>query len=527
MYKGGRFNSHQVAGGATGPIIENKLLYRVDASQDYSGSWRGAGANRTNISPSLTWLINDRARVTVHQVFNRDNFKGDGGLPIEVTGLPDFDLGHRFSIPDDFALMKDSQTNVLLNVSLSPKWEFRNSFLGRRTSEEYFVTEGVYYDEAANSVPREGLYFHHHRHPLVNQSDLVGHVNFLNMRHTLNVGYEYRRFSTRTDVTEDGGFYGDYTAIDLATLAETNPPITSFPIARQTFSTENTNAVYWQDQIDVSRQFKVNVGGRYDDWKRHRERIFADDPNTIVGIQDRHETAYTYRAGVVYAPVVNQQVYFNSTTSFTPVLDIPSDGSELEPKHGRQFEVGYRWQALHDRFQTSIAAYHITQNNQTFSESLTSVTQAGEMTSKGVDIDVNAYLGRRIQLLLNYGYTVPEFVDFIDPDSGDDFSGLLPRFTQKHAANAWITKNWKGGFTSSIGARYLGPMFTNNSNTIRMGGWTTFAGSFGYRRDRWEWSINAENLLNRQRYFMGSDYENQVYPGTPINVFTTIRMNFK
>jgi outer membrane receptor protein involved in Fe transport len=70
-------------------------------------------------------------------------------------------------------------------------------------------------------------------------------------------------------------------------------------------------------------------------------------------------------------------------------------------------------------------------------------------------------------------------------------------------------------------------MFTNNSNTIRLGGWTTFAGSFGYRRDRWEWSVNAENLLNRQRYFMGSDYSDQVYPGTPIYVFTTIRMNFK
>ncbi len=129
---------------------------------------------------------------------------------------------------------------------------------------------------------------------------------------------------------------------------------------------------------------------------------------------------------------------------------------------------------------------------------------------------------------MNYGYTVPKFVDFVDPDSGDDLSGLLPRFTQKHAANAWITKNWARGFTSSIGARYLGPMFTNNSNTIRMGGWTTFAGSVGYRRSRWEWSVNAENLFNRQRYFQwGSDYSDQVYPGTPINVFTTIRMNFK
>jgi len=533
MYKGGRFNSHQVAGGATGPIIQNKLLYRLDASQDYSNSWRGAGANRTNISPSITWLINDRARLTVHQVFNRDNFKGDGGLPIEVTNLPDFDLSHRFSIPDDFARMKDSQTNVLFNVKLSPNWEFRDGFLGRRTSEEYFVTEGVYYDEANNSVPREGLYFHHHRRPIANQAELVGHVNFLNMHHTLLIGNDYRNFHTQTDVTAgdgdgcDCGFYGNYTAIDLATLAETNPSITSFPIVRQTFSTVVTNAVFVQDQIDVAKKFKVNLAGRYDNYDLHRDRVFLDDPATVVGVQNSHETALTYRAGVVYAPVANQQLYFNSSSSFTPVTDTPANGSELVPKRGLGFESGYRWQALHDRVQTSVAAYYIVQNNQTFTESLTTSIQAGEITSQGIDMDVNAYLGRRFQLLVNYGYTMPKFVDFIDPDSGNDFSGNLPRFTQKHAANAWLTRNWTSGITASLGARYLGPMFTNNSNSIRLGGWTTFEGSFGYRHDRWEWTVNAENLLNRHRYFMGSDYSDQVYPGTPINVFSTIRMNFK
>ena len=67
MYKGGRFNSHQVAGGATGPLGGYRLLYRVDASQDYSEGWRGAGANRLNVSPSLTFLMSEGARVTVHQ----------------------------------------------------------------------------------------------------------------------------------------------------------------------------------------------------------------------------------------------------------------------------------------------------------------------------------------------------------------------------------------------------------------------------------------------------------------------------
>ncbi len=199
-----------------------------------------------------------------------------------------------------------------------------------------------------NSVPREGLYFHHHRHPLVNQSDVVGHFNFLNMHHTLLTGYEYRRFlySDRCDGRRRRWlrlrFYGNYTAIDLATLAETNPRITSFPIVRQTFSTETTNAVYWQDQIDVSRKIKVNVAGRYDDYNRHRDRIYLDDPGTITGVQDRHEDGiHLSRRRRICSSGQSAVVLQYVDVVYPPVQDIPADGSELKPRTGRAYEAGY------------------------------------------------------------------------------------------------------------------------------------------------------------------------------------------
>ncbi len=75
--------------------------------------------------------------------------------------------------------------------------------------------------------------------------------------------------------------------------------------------------------------------------------------------------------------------------------------------------------------------------------------------------------------------------------------------------------------------RYLSSVFTNDGDTIRVGGWTTFSGFASYHRGRVEYSLNAENLLNRNRYFLGSDYEDQVYPGAPINVFATVRYRFR
>ena len=208
------------------------------------------------------------------------------------------------------------------------------------------------------------------------------------------------------------------------------------------------------------------------------------------------------------------------------MIDIPSDGSELKPRYGRGYEVGYRWQGWNDRVQTSIAWYHIEQNNMTFTEGLTSVIQAGKQTSRRESISTSMRTwAHRTRLIVNYGYTVPKFDEFVS--DGVDYGGLLPRFAQKHAVNAWLNKSWASGFSASLGTRYVGPMFTDNENTVRLGGWTTLSGAVGYRSDFWEWSLNADNLFNRKRYFTPSDYSNQVYPGAPINVFATMRFRFQ
>lgn len=525
MFKGGRFNTEQIAGGATGRLWGPRLLYRLDASYDHSDGWRHAGARRTNVSPSLTYLMTEKARVTVHQAFNADNYDGDGGLPIGVTALPGFDLSHRFSTPSDFVHVRDSQTQVLMNYNITPKWELRDGLLIRRTSDEYFVTEGVYFKPGDTEVRREGLYFHHNRRPIQNQADITGQLNFLKMHHTVLLGYEYQDFYTRTAVQNADGGLVEWPPVNLATLQETAPRVTSFPAYRYTYQANQINAFYWQDQIDVSRHLKINVGGRLDDYNRDTHRVLTADPATRRNVTSGHERPYTYRAGIVYSPASGHQFYFNSMTSFTPVTSIPPSGAILPTQHGRNFEVGHRWQSANGRITTSLAAYMLDMKNVAFNTSLTNVG-VGQEKSNGIDFDLNVAISPTLRLLGNYGFTQPKFVSFIDPDSNFNYSGLRPRFTQKHAANLWLNKMWKSGFTASIGMRYLGPMFTDNENTTRIGGWTAFSGAAGYRHNKWELTVNAENLFNRARYFTGSDYTNQVYPGAPVNVFATVRFHF-
>ncbi|HKQ79668.1 MAG TPA: TonB-dependent receptor [Blastocatellia bacterium] len=75
--------------------------------------------------------------------------------------------------------------------------------------------------------------------------------------------------------------------------------------------------------------------------------------------------------------------------------------------------------------------------------------------------------------------------------------------------------------------RYLSSVFTSNENDIRLGGYATWDATAFYRRERWEFNVNFYNALNKERYFVGSIYRSQLYPGKPFNWLMTLRFRSK
>lgn len=530
FYRGGRFNTNQVGAGATGSVFNwYKLLYRMDLSFENASGFRDAGARRLNFSPSLTYLINDRSRVTVHQSFNRDRFDTDAGLPIGVVNSAGFPLDFRFNTPQDFGLVRDSQTHVLFNLNITPQWEFRNGFLYRYTNDEYYSAESLTFVPALSQVNRTALYFQHHRRPVLNQADVLGHFRALGMKHTVVSGWEYQDFYNFTDRAASR-------SVNLPPILLSNPVdnyvrVPDFPISRRDYFSNKINAFFWQDFVELSKRLRLNVGGRFDDFGRvARNDPWANNAATGRGNETRrNQQAYTYRAGLTYLLTENQQAYFSSSSSFQPVTNIPADGRELAPETGRSFEVGHRIQAFGGRFKVDTALYQLKRQNVVIALPNNNFEQAGQQSSRGLDMDINGQIGKGIRLIANYGYTLPRFDSFFAANRTINLSGFRPRFTQRHATNLWLTKAWNNGFTASIGNRYLSSMFVDNANTqnYKLGGWTTFSGAVSYRRGWYQIGVNAENLFNRERYFVAGIYDTQVYPGTPINVSATLRFWFR
>src|SRR5687767_5044184 len=457
FYRGGRFNTHQVALGTTGPVGDSdRLMYRTDLSLEASDGWRDAGADRLNVAPSLTWLISPRARLTLHQVFVRDRFDGDGGVPLNIITLPDFRRDANFGLPQDRVLVEDSQTHALFTGTLARGWELRNSLSVQRTSDQYFVTEGLYGSPEENLVYREPLDFHHIRRPVQNQTEVVGLFSGAGT-HNLLFGYEYHRDKYRTEVTAGddpdcicGYWYLTIAPMDITTMREEQPgPLDIDAIARTTFVNDRSQAFYVQDQIDIAPQVKVNLGYRLDDYKRAIDRVGG----LPFVPQRRDQIAHSYRAGLVYAPRYDQQFYFATATSFTPVNTVPADGSQLEPSTARNYEVGHRWQGWNGRVDTTAAFYYLVRDNVTIQQSVINFIQVGEQNSKGLDVDINTDLGGRAYLVFNYGLATPKFKD------AGNLDGKTPRFAPKHNVNLWLRKDFAGGLNAAFGVRYLAEQF--------------------------------------------------------------------
>jgi len=114
-----------VGAGATGQVFTvSRLLYRVDASYEHTDAWRDAGARRLNVTPTLTWRINDRSRFTIYQLFNKSDFDGDAGVPVGVIALKGFDLSRRFNTPQDLPIGRIADNSCCTASSFRRSWSF-------------------------------------------------------------------------------------------------------------------------------------------------------------------------------------------------------------------------------------------------------------------------------------------------------------------------------------------------------------------------------------------------------------------
>ncbi len=541
VLRGGRWDNAGIEFGATGPIRSDRLLYRIDTAYSHSGGFRGAGYDRFNVTSSLFWVIRTGDTLDIHITSNIDRYDLDAGIPLLNTSqnafnpflaniIPTIPLSRRFNTTGNFQKTRDVISQAFYEHFFTANLRIREAFQYRYLDDHYFQSERLFVDPIHNptQVQRGNFYFFNHDRQLLSQTDLLANFKFL-WDHQFLAGYEFYQYERSRDLSSAAQNAPEPT-IDLYNPVETAIPTTSFPVSAVQYFRNRSNAIFFQDYLRILPKVQLLAGGRYDAFRR----VASFNP-VVNGVETPGAPLYIVQDPFSYRVALNVQVfpfisiYTNYSTSFVAQTELSTDGRQLNPQTGAEFEVGTRFNFFKNRLTLDTAVYHMIEKNVAVARSNGVVDQAGEQHSKGIEADLRSRLSQRLNFFANYGFTNAAYDEFVSQDGDGSFvevRGNVPSFVARHTARLWTTYDFPKGLGVSIGGRYLGRRPTDQFNHVFMDGSTTWDTGFYYRRAKVEYDLFVSNFLNKTRYFVAAINDTQFYPGPPINISGAIRFRF-
>jgi iron complex outermembrane receptor protein len=319
------------------------------------------------------------------------------------------------------------------------------------------------------------------------------------IEHTLLGGVDY----SWNKVRKAGAF--DFQVIDLYDIdydAILTPDVTG-PFSRDT---QKQLGVYVQDQIRLWDRISIVLGAR-------RDHVRSTSLNTTTGATtSTTDNATTLRAGIIGELGAGFSPYFSYTESFLPIAGSVSSGSPFKPQTGTQYEAGVKWQPAPATLVT-FTGFRIKERNRPIYGAGSSITQSGELTTKGIEIEATHTLPGNFDLSLAYGYN--------DVSGDDAASGYLA----KHVASAWSTKTFVGDWATlrlGAGVRYTGEQVSGSIVTPDR---TMVDALIELTRERWRLTLNATNLLDNQA-FASCLSRGDCFSTAPRNVMASVGYRF-
>jgi iron complex outermembrane recepter protein len=520
---GGTWDNRRASFGITGPLIKNKLLARIDYGfVDFNG-FRGAPIRQHIVTPSLLIRPTRRDQLSLNYQFNNDRFATDSGIPTLGVNIPSLPPNFRYNTPFDRALTKDNFLQAYYNRNLGEAFDLRNVFSYRRFTDDYLSTESIAW-VLPRTLNRTFFYFDRARETTMNQLELTARFRLAKMSHTFLGGYEYQRFSQEDSNSNLTNLRAN--PIDLFAPSETQSALPGNRIDRTRFIRQSVHAPYFQDHIRIGERLQFTVNARFDPWRRQfRTDQFPMAGGLTTGPTTRlAQNATTFRIGGVYRLSSLASVYGSYGTGFTPVLNVPIDGSILDPERGRQGEAGIRLDLFQRRVLVTSALFYLYKENATIALGGGRFTQAGRQRAQGWETTIEGYITRRLNLRLAHGLTDAKYLEFFA--SGQNLAGRVPIFAPRHTGSAWATYQLGKGFALSLGMRATASAFPSFFNTAKMPGYALLDGTLSYTRKYVDVTASMQNLANRTGYFVSSVYNTQLYPGTPFGMLVTTRFRW-
>lgn len=496
--------TRRVAADLTGPLSDT-VAYRLNAAHQGGGSFRDTPrTDRDYLSPSLLWLAGPDTTVSYEMEASRQRSPFDRGIPVPAAG-PEVPVERFLGEPADGRItVKSLGHQLFVQHGLAGDWSLQGGASYRDSSLSGYSSEANDLLPDGRTLRRQRRFRDWSATDRSARAELLGTVSALGAQHALLFGADAYRFDdTRLQLRRNPSTGNPY-AIDLyaPVYGAVAAPLA---VSVDTLEHQRVHAVYAQDQVSLGEQWKMLVGVRHD---RYRQTVVNHRAATV---NEQRLSATSPRAGIVWQPLDALSLYASAARGFRPNSGIGIDNNAFPAERSVSWELGAKAETR--GLAGTLALYRIDKQNVLTANPLNTdyAIAAGEVASKGLELDVSGDVARGVRLSAAYAFTDARVT------RGDNTlrtGSRLPN-VPRHGANVLLVA---ANATASIGGglAYVGERYGEvaASGDFRLPGYTTARLLAGWTPSkRWRLALNVDNLFDR-RYYASSYSRLWVAPGS-------------
>jgi len=514
--------------------------------------------DRWGIAPSLAFGLGTATRVNLDYYHLESDDLPDSGIPYSIPTAGSAartsahpskpndggDSDNFYGLTDrDFRKSRVDIATFAIEHDLTDALTIKNTFRHGNSMQDYILTQP---DDSKGNVNNGSVWRRANTRvgntsTTTNQTDLFGEFYLGGLKNSFSTGIELSReeseretYNVDTDTVPGGaantnctpGMIGATSGYNCTSLSNPNPDDPwNGAISRNyagTNTKSNTRAIYVFDTLELTPQWLLNMGLRYDHFDT-QYRGYNADGSTVVnskGIASKGKDTsefVTGQLGLVWKPADNGSIYVSYATSATPPGAMLGEGmegnplgnttdrsgnllsSDVEPEETTNYEIGTKWDLLDERLSLAAALFRTEKENARVQVNTTTYENVGETRVQGIELSASGKITDKWQVFAGYTYMEARQIDGGPLGAAND-GNQLPN-TPNNSASLWTTYSITPKLTVGGGAFYVDDVYGSVANTTMVDSYVRYDAMAAYKLTKnVDLQLNVQNLTNEVYY---------------------------
>ncbi len=490
-----------------------------DALENHRDHYDGT---RFGMNPTVTVALSDKTTVELSYEYADHERFIDRGIPT-INNAPDESLSNIvFGDPDINTTTLEAN---IMRANVSHKFsENRKGNLAVQSSSFEKMYQNLYasgYD--GTLVTMDGYLDPTERDNFIISGNIVSEVVTGSVTHTILVGAELintenknHRYDTNWSTTDDDNeVFNISRPMDFTVNSAGVATAVNFTnsLKSKTESDISVTSLFVQDQMDLTDNIKLMIGGRLDSFD-----ITVDDIKNGTS-ESRTDDRFSPRAGLIYKPQESVSLYMSYSESFLPrsgeqFKKLDATAARLDPDVFESTELGVKW-AMTDTLSFTASIFDSEQTKATYDNVTGENSEIRGLQVDGMEVELRGQVSDKLELAVGYSSL-----------DGTTSSGGVAREVPDHTFSLFAKYQVDENFGWALGVTQQGESHIKDNSTLILPEYTRFDfAAYWNVSDDMVLRLNVENLSD-ELYFPHSHSTHQASVGEPLNARVSLSKRF-